>query len=172
MRSRPLMTLRLNTGSTQNVGAGPHGARVTFPIKGGSFEGDRLRGMVLSGGSDWTVKRSDGVVELGLRITLETTMGPHPHDVRGDQGRRSAGGHLLSDVAAVQDVARLILAVAGEYSPHEMREFPSTGASLHDYEVFIAIRPFATSRFSIRALSSTSASPKSSRSRFAPGSTS
>ena len=40
MRSRPLMTLRLNTAPTQNVGAGPHGTRVTFPITGGSFEGD------------------------------------------------------------------------------------------------------------------------------------
>jgi Protein of unknown function (DUF3237) len=72
MRSRPLMTLRLNTAPTQNIGAGPSGARVTFPITGGSFEGDRLRGKVLPGGDDWTVKRSDGVMELDLRITLET----------------------------------------------------------------------------------------------------
>ena len=75
MRTRPLMTLRLGTAPTQNVGAGPHGTRVTFPITGGSFEGDRLRGKVLPGGSDWTVKRSDGVVELDLRITLETNDG-------------------------------------------------------------------------------------------------
>src|SRR3989454_11197032 len=75
MRSRPLMTLRLNTAPTQNIGAGPHGTRVTFPITGGSFEGDRLRGKVLPGGDDWTIKRSDGVVELDLRITLETDDG-------------------------------------------------------------------------------------------------
>jgi uncharacterized protein DUF3237 len=75
MQWRPLMTLRLNTAPTQNIGAGPQGARVTFPITGGSFEGDRLRGKVLSGGDDWTVKRSDGVVELDLRITLETDDG-------------------------------------------------------------------------------------------------
>ncbi len=75
MRSSPLMTLRLNTAPTQNVGPGPHGTRVTFPITGGSFEGERLRGKVLPGGSDWTVKRSDGVVELDLRITMETDDG-------------------------------------------------------------------------------------------------
>ena len=75
MRSRPLMTLRLNTAATQNIGAGPRGTRVTFPITGGSFEGDRLRGKVLPGGDDWTVKRPDGVVELDLRITLETDDG-------------------------------------------------------------------------------------------------
>ena len=79
MRSRSLMTLRLNTASTQNVGAGPHGTRVTFPITGGSFEGDRLRGKVLPGGDDWTVKRPDGVMELDLRITLETDDGALIH---------------------------------------------------------------------------------------------
>src|SRR5205823_14452779 len=79
MRSRPLMTLRLTTAPTQDIGAGPHGTRVTFPITGGAFEGDRLRGKVLPGGDDWTVKRSDGVMELDLRITLETHDGALIH---------------------------------------------------------------------------------------------
>jgi uncharacterized protein DUF3237 len=79
MRSRPLMSLRLTTAPTQNIGAGPHGARVTFPITGGSFEGDRLRGKVLPCGDDWTVKRADGVTELDLRITLETDDGALIH---------------------------------------------------------------------------------------------
>src|SRR5438045_8053055 len=70
MRSRPLMTLRLSTAPTQNVGAGPHGTRLTFPIIGGSFEGDRLRGKVLPGGGDWVLRRPDGVLDLDLRITL------------------------------------------------------------------------------------------------------
>jgi hypothetical protein len=75
MRSRPLMTLRLNTAPTQNIGAGPHGTRLTFPITGGSFDGDRVRGRVLPGGDDWVIKRADGVLELDLRITLETDDG-------------------------------------------------------------------------------------------------
>jgi hypothetical protein len=66
------MTLRLSTAPTQNIGAGPQGARVTFPITGGTFEGERLHGKVLPGGDDWTVKRPDGVIEVDLRITLET----------------------------------------------------------------------------------------------------
>jgi hypothetical protein len=66
------MRLRLNTAPTQDIGPCPLGARVTLPIVGGSFEGERLRGKVLPGGDDWTVKRSDGVVELDLRVTLET----------------------------------------------------------------------------------------------------
>lgn len=79
MRSRPLMTLRLNTAPIQNIGAVPRGTRITFPITGGSFEGERLRGKVLTGGDDWTVKRSDGVVELDVRVTLETDDGALIH---------------------------------------------------------------------------------------------
>ena len=79
MQWRPLMVLHLKTAPTQDIGAGPHGTRVTFPITGGSFEGERLRGKVLPGGDDWTVKRSDGVVELDLRLTLETDDGALIH---------------------------------------------------------------------------------------------
>ena len=79
MRSRPLMTLRLNTAATQNLGAVPRGTRLTFPVTGGSFEGDRLRGKVLPGGGDWVLKRPDGVLELDLRITLETDDGALIH---------------------------------------------------------------------------------------------
>ena len=73
------MTLRLTTAPTQTIGAGPRGTRVTFPITGGSFEGARLRGVVLPGGDDWTVKRPDGVMELDLRITLKTDDGALIH---------------------------------------------------------------------------------------------
>jgi len=70
MRTRPLMTLRLSIAPKQEIGSGPHGTRVTFPVTGGSFEGERLRGKVLPGGGDWVIKRADGVLELDLRITL------------------------------------------------------------------------------------------------------
>jgi hypothetical protein len=79
MRTRALFTLRLTTGPTQDIGATPHGARVTFPITGGTFEGERLRGKVLPGGDDWALKRADGVTELDLRVTLETDDGALVH---------------------------------------------------------------------------------------------
>jgi hypothetical protein len=66
------MSIRFSTAPTQDVGPGPRGTRVTFPITGGSFVGDRLRGKVLPGGDDWTIKRSDGVIDLDARVTLET----------------------------------------------------------------------------------------------------
>jgi hypothetical protein len=79
VQSRPLLTLRLSTAPTQEVGAGPHGKRITFPLIGGSFEGDRLRGKVLAGGDDWGIVRSDGVIELDLRVTLQTDDGALIH---------------------------------------------------------------------------------------------
>jgi hypothetical protein len=79
MRSRPMMTLRLTTSPTQLVGDGPHGTRITFPITGGMFDGDRLSGKVLPGGCDWVIKRPDGVLELDLRITLQTDDGALVH---------------------------------------------------------------------------------------------
>jgi hypothetical protein len=70
--SRLLMTLQVVLPPPQRLGTVPHGVRVIAPIAGGTFEGSRLRGNVLTGGGDWTLLRSDRVLELDLRITLET----------------------------------------------------------------------------------------------------
>jgi hypothetical protein len=75
MTSRLLMMLQVVVAPLQKLGAVPHGTRVIAPITGGTFEGPRLRGKVLPGGGDWTISRSDSVLELDLRITLETDDG-------------------------------------------------------------------------------------------------
>jgi hypothetical protein len=75
MNSRLLMTLQVTVGAPQKIGSVPLGTRVTAPIASGSFEGPRLRGKVLPGGGDWTLLRSDGVLELDLRVTLQTDDG-------------------------------------------------------------------------------------------------
>lgn len=49
--------------------------RLTYPITGGSFEGERMRGTVLPSGDDWTIKRSNGILELDMRVTLATDDG-------------------------------------------------------------------------------------------------
>jgi hypothetical protein len=74
MDSRLLMMLQVFVGPPQKLGAVPHGTRIIAPITSGIFEGPRLRGKVLGGG-DWLLTRADGVVELDLRITLETDDG-------------------------------------------------------------------------------------------------
>jgi len=75
MESRLLMNLEVTLAAAQKVGAAPHGTRVMVPIATGQFEGPRLRGKVLPGGGDWTLLRADGVLELDLRVTLETDDG-------------------------------------------------------------------------------------------------
>jgi uncharacterized protein DUF3237 len=72
MNSRPLMTVTIAAAPAQMLGTVPHGKRSIVPVTGGDFEGSRLRGKVLPGGGDWLLLRSDGVLELDLRITLET----------------------------------------------------------------------------------------------------
>ena len=79
MESRLLMKLSIVLAVPQKVGSVPHGTRVTAPIASGEFEGPRLRGKVLPGGGDWTLLRSDGVLELDLRLTLETDDGALIH---------------------------------------------------------------------------------------------
>ena len=75
MNSRPLMTLQVALATTEKVGAVPLGTRVIVPIASGHFEGPKLRGKVLPGGGDWTLLRPDGVLELDLRVTLQTEDG-------------------------------------------------------------------------------------------------
>ena len=79
MDARRLMILEVAVAAPQRIGAGPHGTRVTAPITSGHFEGPRLRGAVLPGGGDWTLLRGDGVLELDLRVTLETDDGALIH---------------------------------------------------------------------------------------------
>ena len=79
MESRLLMTLKVVVVGTQKIGAVPHGTRVTAVVGGGHFEGPRLRGKVLPGAGDWTLLRADGVLELDLRLTLETDDGVPIH---------------------------------------------------------------------------------------------
>ena len=66
------MTVKIIAAPSQKLGAVPYGVRSFVPVTGGDFEGARLRGRILPGGGDWLLLRSDGVLELDLRITLET----------------------------------------------------------------------------------------------------
>ncbi len=75
MKSRLLMKLEVAVAPPVKIGATPHGTRAIAPISGGHFEGPLLRGKVVPGGADWTLLRSDGVLELDLRISLETDDG-------------------------------------------------------------------------------------------------
>jgi hypothetical protein len=72
---RFVMELVVEIGPALEVGTTPHGFRRVIPITGGRFEGPEIRGVVLAGGADWNLRRSDGVAEVWARYTLQTDDG-------------------------------------------------------------------------------------------------
>ena len=70
----PLFVLQLIVGydHAQRLGVTPLGYRGVFPVDGGTFEGERLRGTVNPGGADWITMRSDGTMMIDVRLTLTT----------------------------------------------------------------------------------------------------
>src|SRR5262245_64333731 len=57
------------------VGDGPHGLRRVVPITGGTVEGPKLKGTVVSGGADWQFVRPDGTLQLEAKYTLQSDDG-------------------------------------------------------------------------------------------------
>ena len=56
-----------------DLGDTPYGGRRIARFGTGSFEGPKLKGTVLPGGSGWSLMRRDHVLEIGdHRLTLET----------------------------------------------------------------------------------------------------
>jgi hypothetical protein len=75
IRTTPLFTITLQVGGMQPIGATPAGNRRIGLVTGGRFEGPRLKGTVLPGGSDWIMLRADGSTTLDVRLVLETDDG-------------------------------------------------------------------------------------------------
>ena len=75
IRTRPLFVMRLDVLPLQQIGATPGGTRRVGVVPSGTFEGERLSGTVLEGGTDWQSVRSDGGVLLDVRLVLKTTDG-------------------------------------------------------------------------------------------------
>jgi len=57
------------------VGQLSTGVRRIVDIRGGTFEGPRLKGKLLPGGADWQLIRDDGFTEIDARYTLQTDSG-------------------------------------------------------------------------------------------------
>jgi hypothetical protein len=72
VRTRPLFVMHLDVRPLVIVGATPGANRRIGLVPGGSFDGERLRGQVLDGGSDWQAVRTDGSTTLDVRLVLKT----------------------------------------------------------------------------------------------------
>lgn len=69
------LTYRATLKEPVNVGQGPYGERLVFEVTGGSFEGKRLAGKILTGGADWLLVGSDGWGRLDVRVQCATADG-------------------------------------------------------------------------------------------------
>jgi Protein of unknown function (DUF3237) len=72
VRTRPLFVLREAVPPLLIVGDTPNGFRRIGLVQGGSFEGERLSGVVVSG-NDWQTVRNDSCTKLDVRMILRTT---------------------------------------------------------------------------------------------------
>jgi hypothetical protein len=75
LRSEPLFVFQIEVKPPSVVGATPGYDRRIGEITGGRFEGDKLRGKILSGGSDWQSLRADGATTLNVRLVMQTDDG-------------------------------------------------------------------------------------------------
>ena len=55
------------------LGETPYGIRRIAKLKGGNFDGPKLKGTVLPGGGAWTLVRRDDVLDIEVRLLLETS---------------------------------------------------------------------------------------------------
>ena len=74
VKTRHLFVLREAVPPLLIVGQTPNGFRRIGLVQGGSFEGERLSGEVVSG-NDWQTVRNDSCTKLDVRLLLRTTDG-------------------------------------------------------------------------------------------------
>ena len=75
LRLQPLFIFHIEVKPPSIIGATPGHDRRIGEIASGRFEGERLRGKILSGGSDWQSLRNDATTTLNVRLVMETDDG-------------------------------------------------------------------------------------------------
>lgn len=76
LQSQHLFTITIDLHPIEEVGPTPAGNRRVFPVAGGSFIGERLRGTILPvAGSDLLLSRPDGSSQQDVRMILRTKDG-------------------------------------------------------------------------------------------------
>ncbi len=73
IQSEFLFEIDLKVTPPQILGATPFGDRRIVTVTGGTFEGPNIKGTVVpNSGGDWLLLRADGVLQLDVRVTLQT----------------------------------------------------------------------------------------------------
>jgi hypothetical protein len=91
-----LFTITANIGGASFIENGPQGTRVIVAVTGGSFEGPKLKGTIISNsGCDWVTRRADGSLRLDVRLTLQTADGAAIYMAYNGIGKPQDGGNVL-----------------------------------------------------------------------------
>lgn len=85
-------TINVELAPAIDFGATFSGDRRFIAITGGSIEGPRLTGKVLSGGGDWNAVRPDGVVHVFAKYSIQASDGTPISITNEGFGRASQSG--------------------------------------------------------------------------------
>ena len=75
VKTELLYSVTFRVGEMQDIGNTFRGHRNIIKSIGGTFEGPKLKGEMLSGGGDWFLIRPDGIAEGDVRDTYKTDDG-------------------------------------------------------------------------------------------------
>jgi hypothetical protein len=99
---RPLFELHASVGSPVVGYQSERGLCRIVPVLGGTFEGERIRGILQPGGADHQLIRPDGIAELDVRLALLTDDGASLYMTA--LGVRTASAEVTARIAAGEDV--------------------------------------------------------------------
>jgi hypothetical protein len=69
----PLCSVQLDVGTRYPVGKTPFGQRLIGELTGARWEGERFKAkMVGAAAADWAIEGDGGLIEVDVRMTLET----------------------------------------------------------------------------------------------------
>ncbi len=71
----PMTQVRCDVGPVVSLGAAKHGERRYVALLGGTVRGPELNGVVVPGGVDWQVNRTDGALDIAAHYVIRTDDG-------------------------------------------------------------------------------------------------
>jgi hypothetical protein len=96
--------VRCELGALVTLGAAKYGERRYVPLRGGTVAGPELNGIILDGGVDWQVNRTDGVLDIAAHYVIRANDGGLI-EVQSD-GMRHGPGEVMARLARGEPVAR------------------------------------------------------------------
>ena len=103
LSATPIFHIDCDVGEIQRFGNTPYGERRVIDITGGRVHGPRLKGRILSGGTDRQIIRADGVTDLKARYSIETDAGARI--LVNSDGLRHGPAEVLAAIARGEPVS-------------------------------------------------------------------